>query len=167
MARRRRKGSTTSTESSDNDVGVRFEMEDDADEIFRRHVDSIVCVQGKEPEKVSNVALPPKRSRRGLREESRQLDLHGLTRDQAIQLCQSKIEGWLAVSRHVLKVKVITGKGRHSGPGGSILSRDIHDFVCRYFKRNLLTVESSPSDNLLNGLPIRGHFHVRLRRIRF
>ena len=91
-----------------------------------------------------------------------QIDLHGLFLDEAIYKVDSKIRELLNSKAHIINLKVITGKGRHSGPEGGVLPKEIHSYVRKKFKKHIVRMEESPADCMINGLPFRGHFTVVL-----
>ena len=60
--------------------------------------------------------------------------------------------------------QIVTGKGRHSGPGGGILIKEIYYYVATHYKTRVQKIDSDPSKDLINGLPLRGFFYVRISR---
>ena len=95
--------------------------------------------------------------------DSQTVDLHGLTLDAATRRIETIIQGFLrrpAGSR--LELKIITGKGLHSGPTGSVLAREIHAYVRQRYALHIARIEASPADVTLGGVPLKGHFMVSL-----
>ena len=94
------------------------------------------------------------------------LDLHHCTVPEA----RGRVDGMLANIVANLKapvtVQIITGKGRHSGAGGAVLAREIHQYVKVKYADYIVTLEDSPADMVVGELPIRGHFHVTLGKKR-
>lgn len=90
-----------------------------------------------------------------------EVDLHGMTVEQAQRAVDS------AIARlprgQEIKLRVITGKGIHSGPEGGVLGRDIHYHVATRYRSAIVRLDESPADVRLGGVPIRGHFDVTLR----
>ncbi|MFW7377983.1 MAG: Smr/MutS family protein [Oligoflexus sp.] len=142
---------------------LHFEIEDDADELIRSHLEEHLP-----PNKDHDLSLDPeasvKKTSSRKRFTVRKLDLHGMTVSQA----QNKVESVfmdliLDGSNDKVQVQVITGKGLHSGPGGGVLAGHIHSFICRRFASWIVSIDESPDDLRLNGIPIRGHFNVILK----
>lgn len=100
----------------------------------------------------------------------REIDLHRCTVEEArraidavfAQLVTPGTSLWRQGS--LLRLKVITGKGKHSGPAGPVLAREIHRYIAMTYANHIVSIEESPADVVLGGLPLRGHFHVVLRR---
>ncbi len=90
------------------------------------------------------------------------IDLHGLTVSEAEEMLEHKIQT-LRRSSKILKLRIITGKGLHSAGGKAILARDIHFFVKQRFGPSIVSIQESPVDVQLSGIPIRGHFDVVLK----
>lgn len=92
------------------------------------------------------------------------IDLHGLTLEEAKDFICLRLEALLDESSSLFTVTIITGKGKHSGPGGSVLAKEIHRFVRQRFDAQITYIEESPSDLIVGQFPLRGHFRVSLRR---
>jgi len=109
------------------------------------------------------VAVTGGRKPRTAAGDAQTVDLHGLTLDAATERIESIIQDFLrrpAGSR--LDLKVITGKGLHSGPAGSVLAREIHAYVRQRYALHIARIEASPADVTLGGVPLKGHFMVSL-----
>lgn len=106
------------------------------------------------------------KSRRGKQnQEIFVIDLHGLSQAAAESRLESLLRPRLAEATGMdLTVKIITGKGLHSGPGGAVLPNAVHAYIRRAFQHSIVAIEESPAEVILGGLPVRGHFHVTLRR---
>lgn len=144
--------------SKDEPRRIRFEIEEDAEELFLRHLeqfkpDKQVAEEPKEPEK--------KASKTHKATIIHELDLHGLRLDEAQQRVREVLDG-LREMAGMHKVKIITGKGHHSQRGDSVLAKEIHSFVLLTFRRIILEIEDSPDQVRLAGVPLRGHFHVTI-----
>ena len=87
-------------------------------------------------------------------------DLHGLTVAEA----KSQVEQLVSSLEQTTQLQIITGKGRHSGPEGGILIKEIYHFVKTKYQHRTEKIDHDPSQDLLNGLPIKGYFHVTLKR---
>jgi DNA-nicking Smr family endonuclease len=100
----------------------------------------------------------------------REIDLHRCTVEEArraidavfAQLVTPGTSLWRQGA--LVRLKIITGKGKHSGPAGPVLAREIHRYVALTYASHIVSIEESPADVVLGGLPLRGHFHVVLRR---
>ena len=90
------------------------------------------------------------------------IDLHGLTVTEAETEIERKIQTLRRTQKH-LKLRIITGKGLHSAGGQGVLARDIHHFVKQRFGPSIVSIQESPLDVQLGGVPIRGHFDVVLK----
>lgn len=91
----------------------------------------------------------------------RSVDLHGCTLAEAqdrVDHAFSTLFQTLASTPVVLTI--VTGKGRHSGPGGAVLPREIHSYVRSRYRPYIVRIEDSPADVVLGDLPVRGHFRV-------
>jgi DNA-nicking Smr family endonuclease len=144
---------------SDPPKGIRFELEEDAEELFRAHLS-----QFKPERKDDEGSLVPERpsGRRKAKPDLITIDLHGYLLDEAQSLVEAELDA-LLLDGGLIEVKIITGKGRHSQSGGGILAREIHRFVEQRYRAEIQKIEASPDEVRLQGLPIRGHFHVTLR----
>lgn len=92
-----------------------------------------------------------------------EIDLHGLTLSAALTRLDTRMVQLEAAGPRELIVKVITGKGLHSGPDGSVLPREVHGHFAARYRRHIVSIEESPHAVALSGLPIRGHFTAKLR----
>ena len=93
------------------------------------------------------------------------IDLHGLTLEQAKDYVSLRLDSLLDEIAGQITVTIITGKGKHSGPGGSVLAKEIHRFVRLRYDAQILYIEESPGDLVVGQYPLRGHFRVSLKRI--
>lgn len=137
---------------------IRFEIEEDAEELFLRHLeqfkpDKVDAEEPKEPEK--------KASKTHKATMVHELDLHGLRLDEAQHRVREVLDG-LREMAGMHKVKIITGKGHHSQRGDSVLAKEIHSFVLQTFRPVIMQIEDSPDQVRLAGVPLRGHFHVTI-----
>ena len=90
-----------------------------------------------------------------------EIDLHGMTAVEAEAHVDSRISLVLLKASGPVRVKIITGKGRHS-EGGGVLVRAIYDFVKVRFCRQITRIDAPPAETLFDGLPLRGYFEVQL-----
>lgn len=91
------------------------------------------------------------------------VDLHGYTLSEANDIVGNKISEILLSKDGLVTLRVITGKGHHSGVGGSVLAKDVHSYVQARFRKSIERIDSAPADVIIGNLPIRGHFDVVLR----
>lgn len=139
---------------------VRFELEEDAEALFRHAVENLSPKMIADKEKSARKVRPTGTSDRGV---SSQVDLHGLTLGQAQDRVERSIEERLATTASEFSLRIVTGKGIHSGPGGGVLAREIHEFVRLRFHEVIVAMTDSPSDVTLSGVPMRGFFDVKFR----
>lgn len=85
------------------------------------------------------------------------LDLHGLTLDEAQRSIENNI---LSLKRGRHRVRIITGRGHHSPKGQGVLAREIHGFVMTRFSNKIASIDASPHEITLGGMPIKGSFDV-------
>jgi DNA-nicking Smr family endonuclease len=93
------------------------------------------------------------------------VDLHGCSLAEA----QDKVDNAFSTIFKTLGstpvvLTIVTGKGRHSGPGGAVLPREIHSYVRSRYKPYIVRIEDSPADVVIGDLPVRGHFRVWFAR---
>ncbi len=91
------------------------------------------------------------------------IDLHGYTLSEANEIVGNKISEILVSKAGIVTLRVITGKGHHSGAGGSVLAKGVHSYVEQRFRKSIERMDSAPADVIVGNLPIRGHFDVVLR----
>jgi DNA-nicking Smr family endonuclease len=158
MSRRKKPGKGPQN-SKDEPRRIRFELEEDAEELFLRHLEQFKpdkpdAEEPKEPEK--------KVSKTHKAQQVHEIDLHGLSLEDAQHRVRAVLDG-LREMAGMHRVKIITGKGHHSQRGDSILAREIHSFVLLTWRRVIMEIEDSPDQVRLAGVPLRGHFHVTIR----
>lgn len=142
----------------DNDKkkpGVDFSLEEDAEEIFLKFLE--------ENEPVAIESEQPRPARRAMRGGSLKIDLHGLSLDEAKAELLRRVDGLIATGKGDWQLRVVTGKGRHSGPGGGVLVKGIYDFFLKNYRQYVVRIDSDPGESVLEGLPIRGHFDALLK----
>jgi DNA-nicking Smr family endonuclease len=92
----------------------------------------------------------------------RTVDLHGMSlADAKLHLRNLWLE-LKAGGKHQIVLRIITGKGLHSGNTGPVLVEEIHDFVVSMFGQSIARIDENPAKVRLSGLPIRGHFDVEI-----
>ena len=92
---------------------------------------------------------------------STQIDLHGKTLKEAQVYLESQVSGLLATHGKV-DLKIITGRGRHS-QSGPVLAENIHSWIRRRYRDSIVSLQECPSNSMINGIAVRGYFHVKLR----
>lgn len=107
--------------------------------------------------------LVRKRSQSGPGQPDDVIDLHGFTLKEALDIVQARLAAALARSTGIIHIRIITGKGRHSGEGGSVLAREVHADVRRRFHNHIQRIDEAPAAVMVGDLPVRGHFDVWLR----
>lgn len=149
--------------------GVRFELEEDPYALMR---DFLETMPGNIKEiKETDHAPPPSRKSRQPKARPRRttfvLDLHGRTLTQAQAESTTFIARLLGEQSGPFILKVITGRGLHSGAAGSVLVREIYHFIQATFRANIVKIDAPPAESTIDGLPLRGfflvHFHKRSR----
>jgi DNA-nicking Smr family endonuclease len=93
------------------------------------------------------------------------IDLHGLTATAATNRVDTIISHHDRGPRSSeTAFKIITGKGRRSGPTGGVLSSVIHEHIRTHYAGRIKYLQSSPAEVTIEGKPIRGYFTVILGR---
>ncbi|MFK7825386.1 MAG: Smr/MutS family protein [Oligoflexales bacterium] len=163
---KKRKNKNIRELSGPTERGVNFDLEEDADELFSSYLDAmdplaVLSEKEAKPEE-SEPAKPSRNSKSKAREL--QIDLHGYALADAIYQVDCYIQNLLKEGARIFTCKIITGKGRHSGPEGGVLAKEIHSHVRDTYRREILRIEESPADATLNGLPLKGYFNVTFSR---
>ncbi len=137
---------------------IRFELEENAEELFLSHLQEFKPDKrdAEEPEKAQKRAAKPRQVN-----AVQEIDLHGLRLVEAQQRVRDVLDGLIEMAG-THKLKIITGKGHHSKKGGSVLAKEMHSFVLLTYSRSILEIEESPDQVQLAGVLLRGHFHVTI-----
>ena len=147
---------------------LRSVVMEDEEESRSLFLDAMAALDGKKlPDKDAAWAkASPARSegRSDKKSSNPSIDLHGLTLDQAKDYVSLRLDAILDDLSGQTTVTIITGKGKHSGPGGSVLAKEIHRFVRLRYEAQIVYLEESPADLVVGQFPLRGHFRVSLRR---
>jgi len=150
-------------------TAISFEISDEADRAF------LEAMEGLDPSKIPGKDLQDEEETfrnamaSGAKGKSRTgapdltIDLHGYTLSEANEVVGNKISEILVSKGGFVTLRVITGKGHHSGVGGSVLAKGVHAYVEQRFRKSIERIDSAPADVTLGNLPIRGHFDVVLR----
>ena len=115
------------------------------------------------PKKLPSVSRLSQSGRKSSSKEKRvySVDLHGKTLEQAKSQIRRVFQDFIheGGKRNKTTVRVITGKGKNSGPDGGVLGAAIYAFVSHEFKNHIEMLDSSPEETIIGeGLPLRGHF---------
>jgi DNA-nicking Smr family endonuclease len=145
--------------SKDEPRRIRFELEEDADELFLKHLEQF---KPDKPDAEESRESRKKASRTHRAPQVHEIDLHGLSLEEAQHTVRAVLDD-LREMAGLHRVKIITGKGHHSQRGDSVLAREIHSFVLLTWRRVIMEIEDSPDQVRLAGVPLRGHFHVTIR----
>ena len=147
--------------------GVNFDLEEDADELFSSYLDAMDPseILSEKEAKLDNPTEQAKQAKKNKNKTHElQIDLHGYALADAIYNVDCFIQELLKGGPRIFTCKIITGKGRHSGPEGGVLAKEVHTHVKSTYRRQILRIEESPADATLNGLPIKGYFNVTFSR---
>ena len=133
---------------------IHFEIEENAEQLM---LDADVSDFAGDKDIEESIATKQSRRR-----DYYELDLHGLTLSESQQRIDALFNHILR-TRQRTKVKIITGKGRHSQANTNLLARDVHVYVRQKYAERIISIEQSPYSVRVGDLPIRGHFEVILR----
>jgi DNA-nicking Smr family endonuclease len=162
-------GSHANSPSVSKAAAISFEISAEADQAF------LDAMEGLDPSKIpgkeepSDADLMRSALSGGTRAKGKgnspdyTVDLHGYTLSEANDIVGSKISEILVSKGGIVTLRIITGKGHHSGAGGSVLAKDVHAYVQARFRKSIERMDSAPADVIVGNLPIRGHFDVVLR----
>ena len=140
---------------------ARFELEENAEQLFLDAVEKLSPQAIAEKESAAKKSMEVRSG--SPKEKSRSVDLHGLTLSEAQSKVKNTIDCLLAARGDDFSLRIVTGKGIHSGPGGGVLAREIHEFVRLRFSEAILEMTDSPASVSLSGVPLRGYFDVKFR----
>jgi len=142
--------------------GVRFDVEADAETLFKQAIDQIGRGDAKFQIKDETTR---QQSRAKPKPAEVKIDLHGMTLDHARRHVDDRINEVLVglPAGAVATVRIVTGKGLGSGAGGGVLAREIPAWVRDRFARHIVDMDESPADVQLGGIPLRGSFRVKLK----
>ena len=90
-----------------------------------------------------------------------EIDLHYLTVEEALKVLEQRIDDLLSRYGYV-RLKIITGRGRHSTQGPKIAGH-AHGFVTRKYSSNIVKIQESPDASMINNIALRGYFDVELK----
>lgn len=134
---------------------IKFDLEENAEQLMREAMDEVPEFIDKEND------LPQKPVATKSSSSFHELDLHSFTLAES----QRRIDALFqqVISTQKVRIRIITGKGRHSRDGENLLARDVHAYVVQKYQDWIVEIEQSPHEVLLGSLPIRGHFEVVLK----
>lgn len=116
--------------------------------------------QWQQPAKVTRAVSRRRRSAY----YSAAIDLHHMSVAQALKILEAEIEALLSRHRRV-KLKVITGRGRHSSQGPQI-AHHAYALVVTKFKSAILKIGECPTASMINNVALKGFFDVELQGYR-
>ena len=151
---KRRKGKKQVKKLPKEAGGIHFDIESDAEQLFRDFVE-----QEKFESFEKSEPLSTRGRKRGSQLVEEELDLHGKTVAEA----EIAIDDWIRQNLKThqrIKLKVITGKGLHSGPGGGVLVDEIYTYLKTMYREYIEKMGEDPSTLKVGGIPLRGHFDV-------
>lgn len=139
-----------------------FDLEDNASDLFKSHVDTETPAP-KDEEPATSKQRKAKQKRRRSVDQELTIDLHGLTTKESERVIDETVLGLLAGVHSRVSLKIITGKGLHSPDGKAVLSGHVHRYIRQRYAAYITKIDDAPSEVTLRGLPIRGHFCVILK----
>jgi len=161
----RKKTADKSIKTSVSGHGVRFELESDAEKLFKSAVDamshrSAPLIAKDEDRSAHNFAKSRKNKASPVK-----IDLHGMTLEAAKRYVDNRINDILVhlAPGASAAVDIVTGKGLNSGSGGGVLAREIPEWVRQRFARHIVEMDESPAEVQLGGIPLRGNFRVTIK----
>ena len=166
MSKKKIHGKTESERRKQSTVrklpSIQFEDFDAADEVFRAHLENGEFLPKRPKETYESEKTKLSKARPTKKERSRLIDLHGMTVTEAIGHLDREISLATNANSGPILLKIVTGKGLHSGPSGGILVTEIYKYVCHRYGPVILSIDSSPAEVALGGIPWRGHFNVTI-----
>lgn len=167
MGRKRQKGKAEKdNRGAPKATSVSFEIGADADQAFLDAMNTLDLTQipAKDTKKDGGDEARKPAAPRGKSDgPAISIDLHGYTLREALDVVGNRIAQLLARESGTIHVRVVTGKGRHSGSEGSVLAKEVHKYVVQRFQKSIQRIDSAPADVMVGNLPIRGHFDILLR----
>ena len=148
---------------ADPKPGVVFDLEPDADELFRSSMHQLDRGLMERAMEDDDFEAPGSKARGSVARGPRLIDLHGMTLEEARWRVEAEVDEALAINRGEIQFRIVTGKGLHSGAGGAVLPRAIHRLISEKYARRIIALDESPEDVKVGGVPLRGHFDVKLR----
>lgn len=135
---------------------IKFAIEDNAEQLLQQAVEKMPDSIDKSDESRPSRSKPTT-------VKKIELDLHGHTLAESQQRIDQLFRR--IISNNSVQVRIITGKGRHSrNKDNNLLARDVHAYVVRKYRLQIIAIDQSPHSVQIGSLPIRGHFDVTLRR---
>lgn len=92
------------------------------------------------------------------------IDLHHMSVALALKVLEAEMDVLLRRHRRV-KLKVITGRGRHS-PRGPQIAQQAHALVLTKFKSAIVKIGQCPTASMINNVALKGYFDVELQGYR-
>jgi len=164
----RKKSADKSIKNPVSGHGVRFELESDAEDLFKTAVDAMGKrsrpLNNKDDDRDGQTSHQGAKSRKNKASPTK-IDLHGMTLEAARRYVDSRINDILAQLSPGASaaLDIVTGKGLNSGSGGGVLAREIPEWVRQRFARHIVDMDESPAEVQLGGMPLRGNFRVTIK----
>jgi DNA-nicking Smr family endonuclease len=95
--------------------------------------------------------------------KSLSIDLHGLVLTEAKTFLDNKLISILKSGKPSVTLTIITGKGLHSKEGKGVLCSEIHRYVEERYAKSIVSIDESPDNLRINGVPLRGFFQVTFK----
>lgn len=143
-----------------SDIHIKSKPSDDED--FEKLLEEHLQLNPPSPKTEEPKGLNRKTSGKKTGSEIQKIDLHGLNLAEAKDFLRTTWQQMRSSGKGKRNLRIITGKGIHSGAGGPVLVEEIHDFVTKLFGSSISRIDENPSKVRLAGLPLRGHFDVEL-----
>lgn len=170
MGRKRQKGKSGT--GGDNPrlpkvPSVSFDIGEEADQAFLDAMNTLdlsqIPAKDRKKDESPAVRKPAATPRSKTDGPAISIDLHGYTLREALEVVGNRISQVVARESGTIHIRIVTGKGRHSGSEGSVLAKEVHKYVVQRFQKYIQRIDSAPADVMVGDLPIRGHFDVVLR----
>ncbi len=155
MAKKMHKGSRREERSYNS---VSFDLEEDALEIFLQYLE-----EDNPPDDYDE--MPHTKKKIGKRQKKQSvchinLDLHGHTVEEAKKRIDAELYHLREKNRGMVGLRIITGRGLHSGLGGAILITEVYDYVQGKYQHLIVSIDDPPVNLKIGDIPLKGHFDV-------
>ena len=156
------KKSPASHGAGDQYSPVRFNLEENADELFLEAFENLKSNSVVDKDFHSGDAKSTQGKNRAESKSAIAIDLHGCTLAEAQLKIESTILQLLATPGKSHNIRIVTGKGIHSAGSSGVLAAEIHGYVWSRFGKYITKIQESPHVVKVGGVPIRGHFDLTL-----
>ncbi len=135
-----------------------FEEQEDPAEMLRAHLDAFEPPRKDVDELVDSPRLKSKKKKN----IQLTVDLHGQTVAEARESCDRLLNS--IAGQGEADIKIITGKGRHSGAQGPTLISEIYDYIAKKYQNQIIRIDPPPANDRIDGLPLKGFFDLKFKR---